>query len=76
MTAPIPPLRIRVRLFAMQREAAGMRELAQRRRPGLQALMELAENDAEGETRPSDTPEVHGREEMLRERLDDEGDHR
>ncbi len=27
MTAPIPPLRIRVRLFAMQREAAGMREL-------------------------------------------------
>ena len=27
MTAPIPPLRIKVRLFAMQREAAGMREL-------------------------------------------------
>ena len=27
MTPPIPPLRIRVRLFAMQREAAGMREL-------------------------------------------------
>ena len=27
MTAPIPPLRIRVRLFAMQREAAGTREL-------------------------------------------------
>ena len=27
MTAAIPPLRIRVRLFAMQREAAGMREL-------------------------------------------------
>ncbi|HKF84394.1 MAG TPA: molybdopterin converting factor subunit 1 [Candidatus Limnocylindrales bacterium] len=27
MTAPIAPLRIRVRLFAMQREAAGMREL-------------------------------------------------
>jgi MoaE-MoaD fusion protein len=27
VTAPIPPLRIRVRLFAMQREAAGMREL-------------------------------------------------
>jgi MoaE-MoaD fusion protein len=27
VTAAIPPLRIRVRLFAMQREAAGMREL-------------------------------------------------
>ena len=27
MTPPIPPLRIRVRLFAMQRAAAGMREL-------------------------------------------------
>jgi molybdopterin converting factor subunit 1 len=27
VTAPIPPLRIRVRLFAMQRETAGMREL-------------------------------------------------
>ena len=27
MTAPIAPLRIRVRLFAMQREAAGVREL-------------------------------------------------
>src|SRR6187431_2112346 len=27
MTPPIAPLRIRVRLFAMQREAAGMREL-------------------------------------------------
>jgi molybdopterin synthase catalytic subunit len=27
MTSPIPPLRIRVRLFAMQREAAGVREL-------------------------------------------------
>ena len=27
MTAPVPPLRIRVRLFAMQRETAGMREL-------------------------------------------------
>ncbi|HEX5828574.1 MAG TPA: MoaD family protein [Candidatus Limnocylindrales bacterium] len=27
MTSPIPPLRIRVRLFAMQREAAGTREL-------------------------------------------------
>ena len=40
------------------------------------ALMELNENDAEGEDRPSDTPEVAGREEMLRERLDDEGDHR
>src|SRR5690349_17786706 len=27
MTGPIAPLRIRVRLFAMQRETAGMREL-------------------------------------------------
>src|SRR4051795_1179689 len=27
MTSPIPPLRIRVRLFAMQRETAGTREL-------------------------------------------------
>ena len=38
--------------------------------------MELGDNDAEGEDRLSDTPEVHGREETLRERLDGEGDHR
>ena len=40
------------------------------------ALIELDHNEAEGEDRASDTPEVHGREQMLRERLDDEGDHR
>ena len=36
----------------------------------------LAENDAEREGRPADAPDVEGREEMLRDRTDGEGDHR
>ena len=40
------------------------------------ALIELDQNAAEGEERSSDTPEVEGREQMLRERLDGEGDQR
>ena len=40
------------------------------------AAMELAENDAEREGRPADAPDVDGREEMLRDHIDGEGDHR
>ena len=36
------------------------------------ALMELGENEAEGEERPPDAPDVDGREEMLRDRIDDD----
>jgi cytochrome c oxidase subunit 1 len=40
------------------------------------AVMELAENEAEREGGPADAPDVSGREEMLRGRMDDDGDQR
>ena len=40
------------------------------------AILEMEHNDAEGTERASDTPETEGREAMLRDRMDDEGETR
>jgi cytochrome c oxidase subunit 1 len=37
------------------------------------AILEVEDNEAEREQRTADLPETHGREDTLRERLDDEG---
>jgi cytochrome c oxidase subunit 1 len=37
-------------------------------------MLELAENEAERRGEPADAPEVHGREEMLRDRVSGDDD--